>query len=142
MQVLIVLSITAAVAAGVRSKLKAVRECAACRGFGVQRCKLCSGKGGIEWEGKMAHREPCPLCLGRRFVRCSCCGGGPFARNLFMHKNKTGEALLQQLQQFGTGSSGTSSGQPRRSLFGRLTTTQDQETIDKSDELAEQIMMD
>ena len=86
----------------------------------------------------MAHKEPCPLCLGRRFVRCSCCGGGgPFARNLFSHKNKTGEALLQQLQQLGP----AQQAQQRRWLFGRLGSMDDSRQ-EMSDQLAEQIMMD
>ncbi len=48
------------------------------------RCSLCSGMGSVGWEGKWSHKEPCPLCLGHRFVSCATCGG-KFHRRMFSH---------------------------------------------------------
>lgn len=144
----VVVTIGTAVVAAFRNRLKAVRECQTCQGYGVQRCKLCGGRGTIEWEGKMAHREPCPMCLGRRLNRCSCCGGGPFLRrSLFAHSRKGFEVGLADLQALGVASS-----QSRRKKgllpslasllqFGR-TRVESNERIEESDQLAEQIMMD
>eukprot|EP01023_Acetabularia_acetabulum_P004643 TRINITY_DN11980_c0_g1_i1.p4 TRINITY_DN11980_c0_g1~~TRINITY_DN11980_c0_g1_i1.p4 ORF type:complete len:213 (-),score=5.01 TRINITY_DN11980_c0_g1_i1:1460-2098(-) len=52
-----------------------VLSCEQCRGYGVQRCDLCAGKGFVGWEGKFSHLEPCPLCMGKRFNSCQICGG-------------------------------------------------------------------
>lgn len=126
---------TAAFAA-VRSKLKAVRECTSCQGYGVQRCKLCSGKGTIDWEGKMAHREPCPMCLGRRLIKCTICGGGIlFSRSLFIHKaNKGEDALMETLQTLTT---------PSMRLFGSKTPDIQQEArLAESDEYSKEILSD
>lgn len=126
---------TAAFAA-VRSKLKAVRECTSCQGYGVQRCKLCSGKGTIDWEGKMAHREPCPMCLGRRLIKCTVCGGGIlFSRSLFIHKaNKGEDALMETLQTLTT---------PSMRLFGSKTSDIQQEArLAESDEYSKEILSD
>jgi hypothetical protein len=130
--------------AAVRGRLRAVRECASCRGYGVQRCKLCSGKGTIDWEGKMAHREPCPMCLGRRLVKCTCCGGGPFiARALFNHKSNKGEAaLVAQLQNLAERPRSRLPRFLRRRRTGELGDEEDDDRIEESDKLAEQIMMD
>lgn len=38
----------------------------------------------------MSHEEPCPLCLGRRFTSCPCCGGLGGARPLFAHTLRRG----------------------------------------------------
>lgn len=75
---LLVVAGLAAVALGaLRTRVRAVRACAACRGYGVQRCKLCAGCGTIVWEGKLTHEEPCPRCLGCRSAPCATCGGAP-----------------------------------------------------------------
>lgn len=128
---------TAAVAA-MRAKLRAVRECKTCHGYGVQRCKLCSGKGTIEWEGKMAHREPCPMCLGRRMNPCTCCGGGPLmARHLFAHKQRTDVDFPVALP---TGSNARLGGLLLR--LGRSNGAEEENRIKQSDQFKEQIMMD
>ena len=123
-----------AVLAAVRSKVKAVRECSSCQGYGVLRCKLCSGKGTIDWEGKMAHREPCPMCLGRRLIKCKTCGGGIlFSRSLFIHKaNKGEEALMETLQTLRT---------PSMRLFGSKNSEQDAR-LAESDEYSKEILSD
>jgi hypothetical protein len=42
----------------------------------------------------MKHREPCPMCLGKRFNKCSCCGGVPiFAHRMFRHADKADKIL-------------------------------------------------
>lgn len=72
-----------------------VKECKNCRGFGIQRCVLCGGNGYLNWEAKYSHKEPCPRCLGRRFVNCKDCGGHVH-RPLFAHTSrvrKQGEAF-------------------------------------------------
>lgn len=33
----------------------------------------------------MAHNEPCPMCLGRRYTRCGSCGGAFTGRPTFAH---------------------------------------------------------
>lgn len=128
-------TVATAVVTAVRCKLKAVRECSCCQGYGVERCKLCSGKGTIQWEGKMAHREPCPMCLGRRLVKCSACGGGiMFSRSLFTHKaNKGEEALMETL---------TTLTAPSR-LFGRRAGNEQEEArIAESEEFSKEILTD
>lgn len=133
--VVISATVATAVVATVRCKLKAVRECSCCQGYGVERCKLCSGKGTIQWEGKMAHREPCPMCLGRRLVKCSACGGGLlFSRSLFTHKaNKGEEALMDTL---------TTLTVPSR-LFGRRAGNEQEEArIAESEEFSKEILTD
>lgn len=70
-----------------------VRSCACCYGYGIQRCTLCGGRGVVGWEGKWLHKEPCPMCLGRRFVDCEACGG-KFHRPIFRHVHTTVGALL------------------------------------------------
>lgn len=132
----IAITLGTAVFAAVRSKLKAVRDCSACQGYGVQRCKLCSGKGTIDWEGKMAHREPCPMCLGRRLIKCTQCGGGIlFSRSLFIHKSNKGEdALMETLQTLTT---------PSMKLFGTKTPDVHQEArLAESDEYSKEILSD
>lgn len=122
------------VLAAVRSKVKAVRDCTSCQGYGVLRCKLCSGKGTIDWEGKMAHREPCPMCLGRRLIKCKTCGGSIlFSRSLFIHKaNKGEEALMETLQTLRT---------PSMRLFGSKNSEQDAR-LAESDEYSKEILSD
>lgn len=155
MQVVVVVTVGTAVLAALKSKMRAVRECRACHGYGVQRCKLCSGRGTIEWEGKMAHREPCPLCLGRRLNKCTCCGGGAplLTRSLFVHKQSDVEAaLLEQLQSLASGPGENARGKKRRSGRGSFLPTgfdlfrrrgrEEDDRLEQLDQLAEQIMMD
>eukprot|EP01026_Neomeris_dumetosa_P051124 TRINITY_DN44946_c0_g1_i3.p2 TRINITY_DN44946_c0_g1~~TRINITY_DN44946_c0_g1_i3.p2 ORF type:complete len:259 (+),score=12.15 TRINITY_DN44946_c0_g1_i3:109-777(+) len=52
-----------------------VLQCTSCRGYGVERCNLCKAKGYVNWEGKFSHLEPCPLCMGKRYISCQQCGG-------------------------------------------------------------------
>lgn len=125
-----------AVVAAIKSMVKAVRECSNCQGYGVQRCRLCSGKGTIDWEGKMSHREPCPMCLGRRLHKCTSCGGGIlFSRSLFNHKaNKGEDALMETLQTLTT---------PSRRLFGPKRGDDQQEArLLESDEYSKEVITD
>lgn len=140
--VVIGITVGTAVIAAVRSKIKSVRECTVCQGYGVQRCRLCSGKGTIDWEGKMAHREPCPMCLGRRLHKCTACGGGILlSRSLFNHKANKGEAaLMETLQTLATpGSAGGRLGL-RNLLFGKR--QDEDERLLASDEYANEIITD
>lgn len=74
-----------AILAALRASLvKRVKNCKCCRGFGVVRCKLCDGKGSVDWRAKFSYSENCPLCLSKRFVDCSDCGGH-YHRGMFGH---------------------------------------------------------
>lgn len=87
--VVVVVAMLSALVRGLMHKIAAdVRACGSCRGFGIGRCKLCEGRGVVGWEGKWSHFEPCPLCLGRRFTRCECCGG-LLHKPLFRHCSVT-----------------------------------------------------
>ena len=142
---------TAAIAA-IRARLRAVRECRQCHGYGVQRCKLCQGRGTIEWEGKMAHREPCPMCLGKRMNACTCCGGSPLmARHLFAHKHRTGKDIVTLTLLGGGG--GSSTARREGGVGGRLSGlllrarrgvngVDHEERVEQSERLKEEIMMD
>jgi hypothetical protein len=142
-QLVLGLTVATAGAAALRARLRAVRECRACHGYGVQRCKLCSGKGTIEWEGKMAHREPCPMCLGRRMNSCTCCGGGPIlARNLFAHKHRHGADAQPT---FGAPQGPLAGQSPRLvAALRRLRGLEDNEEVrfQQSEKFKEEIMMD
>lgn len=48
------------------------------------RCHLCNGVGTVGWEGKWAHVEACPVCLGKRHNDCNTCGG-KYHRPIFFH---------------------------------------------------------
>lgn len=76
-----------------------VKSCTECAGFGIRKCDLCEGHRVIWWEGKYKHMEPCPKCFGKRYVRCSKCGG-VFGRSLFAHKccTKISMKELKQLE--------------------------------------------
>ncbi len=142
MQLVVGITVATAAAAALRARLRAVRECRACHGYGVQRCKLCSGKGTIEWEGKMAHREPCPMCLGKRLISCTCCGGGPIlARNVFQHKARRGADGQPTF-----GAQGPLIGQSPRlvATLRRLRGLEDNEEVrlQQSEEFKEEIMAD
>lgn len=51
------------------------------------RCSLCGGSGRVGWEGKWSHKEPCPMCMGRRYVECAECGGH-YHRPMFRHVHR------------------------------------------------------
>jgi hypothetical protein len=82
----------------------------------------------------MNHREPCPRCLGRRLVRCACCGGGAMlGRRVFRHSNPVDaaeEALRAQLASLAEAGWRAPARRRREALLAQ------------SDELKEQIMMD
>ncbi|GLI62878.1 hypothetical protein VaNZ11_005632 [Volvox africanus] len=74
-----------ALIAAVRGVLvRKVKACKCCKGFGVVRCRLCNGKGTVDWRAKFSYSETCPLCTARRFVICPDCGGH-YHRRLFNH---------------------------------------------------------
>lgn len=80
-----------AVMAAVRSALvKRVKACKCCKGFGVVRCRLCGGRGSVAWKAKLSYSESCPLCLSKRFVVCTVCGGH-YHRALFSHVRPVGK---------------------------------------------------
>ena len=62
------------------------------------RCSLCKGTGAVGWEGKWSHREPCPLCVGKRFVDCSSCGGH-FHRPMFRHIHRTALDVTEDFEE-------------------------------------------
>ena len=61
------------------------------------RCTLCSGTGAVGWEGKWNHKEPCPMCLGKRFVDCPECGGH-FHRRIFNHHHHKGLTVTELVE--------------------------------------------
>lgn len=62
----------------------------------LNRCSLCEGSGTVGWEGKWSHREPCPLCLGKRFLSCKYCGG-KVTKSMFTHKQRTGLSVNESI---------------------------------------------
>jgi hypothetical protein len=71
--------------AAVRGVLvRKVKACKCCKGFGVVRCRLCDGRGTVDWRAKFSYSESCPLCATKRFVTCPDCGGH-YHRRLFSH---------------------------------------------------------
>eukprot|EP00192_Tetraselmis_astigmatica_P018493 CAMPEP_0117656078 /NCGR_PEP_ID=MMETSP0804-20121206/4616_1 /TAXON_ID=1074897 /ORGANISM="Tetraselmis astigmatica, Strain CCMP880" /LENGTH=243 /DNA_ID=CAMNT_0005462463 /DNA_START=419 /DNA_END=1150 /DNA_ORIENTATION=+ len=80
-----VLSVFFAVRAVLVSRSK---NCMECKGYGIQRCRLCEGQGSISWEGKFMHEYDCPLCFGKRHTRCGKCGG-MHNKTLFQHTNES-----------------------------------------------------
>lgn len=61
------------------------------------RCSLCKGTGAVGWEGKWSHKEPCPLCVGKRFVECTSCGGH-YHRPMFNHIHRTAMDVEDELE--------------------------------------------
>lgn len=61
------------------------------------RCSLCKGTGAVGWEGKWSHKEPCPLCVGKRFVECTSCGGH-YHRPMFSHIHRTAMDVEDELE--------------------------------------------
>jgi hypothetical protein len=86
--IFLLLSFLSAIFAGVRRfYMQRTRQCSACRGYGISACELCGCSGYIKWVGKWDHVEPCPQCMGRRFINCRECGG-LHHRTLFMHVSR------------------------------------------------------
>lgn len=79
------------------SIVKRCRECTSCRGYGIQRCNLCGASGAITWTGKWNHVEPCPACVGKRFVNCQTCGG-LYHRPIFNHVSRNAGLQASQDQ--------------------------------------------
>lgn len=85
---LFILTLIAAMIAAVRGALvRKVKSCKTCHGFGVTRCRLCNGEGRVDWAAKLSHYDVCPLCMNRRYVVCSECGGF-YHRPLFSHMRR------------------------------------------------------
>ena len=84
----------------------------------------------------MAHREPCPMCLGRRMNKCTCCGGGPMiTRSLFKHKHRNGADAVDVITNPTTA---LASALDRLRRLGR----DEEAKLEQSDQFKEQIMMD
>lgn len=82
-------TLIAASFAAIRSLLmKRGKSCKTCRGFGLQRCRLCLGSGRVDWAAKLKHFDVCPLCMNRRFIVCAECGGH-YHRPMFAHRRRT-----------------------------------------------------
>lgn len=85
---LFILTVIAASIATIRGALiKKGKSCKSCRGFGLQRCRLCLGSGRVDWAAKLKHFDVCPLCMNKRFIVCSECGGH-YHRPMFMHRRR------------------------------------------------------
>jgi len=81
-------TLIAASFAAIRSLLmKRGKGCKTCRGFGLQRCRLCLGSGRVDWAAKLKHFDVCPLCMNRRFIVCAECGGH-YHRPMFAHRRR------------------------------------------------------
>lgn len=73
--------------------LKRGKSCKTCRGYGLQRCRLCLGSGRVDWAAKLKHFDVCPLCMNKRFIVCAECGGH-YHRTMFAHRRRqTGGAF-------------------------------------------------
>jgi hypothetical protein len=79
-------AIFAAILAAFRSHaIKKVKACKTCKGYGVLRCRVCDGKGHIDWQAKFDwHVTCCPLCFNKRMMTCPDCGG-MFHKRMFQH---------------------------------------------------------
>lgn len=91
----------------------------------------------------MAHKNPCPMCLGRRMNSCTCCGGGPvLARNIFKHKQKLASDVLQPT----FGAQGPLAGQSPKivAALRRLRGLEDNEEarLEQSEKFKEEVMTD
>eukprot|EP00878_Enallax_costatus_P001072 GHUV01001209.1.p1 GENE.GHUV01001209.1~~GHUV01001209.1.p1 ORF type:complete len:259 (+),score=81.50 GHUV01001209.1:1156-1932(+) len=85
---LFLLTLIAASVATIRGALlKKGKSCKSCRGFGLQRCRLCLGSGRVDWAAKLKHFDVCPLCMNKRFIVCSECGGH-YHRPMFVHRRR------------------------------------------------------
>eukprot|EP00877_Chromochloris_zofingiensis_P010095 jgi/Chrzof1/5339/Cz15g23030.t1 len=94
---LFLFTLVAACLAAVRAALvRKVKACKTCRGFGIQRCRLCLGAGRVDWAAKLNHFDVCPLCMDKRFVVCNECGGY-YHRPLFCHVRRRAGGKVQEL---------------------------------------------
>jgi uncharacterized membrane protein YgcG len=106
---LFIFTLLAASVAAIRSALlRRGKSCRTCRGFGLQRCRLCLGSGRVDWAAKLQHFDVCPLCMNRRFVVCTECGGH-YHRPMFVHRRRQAGGALEPLRRGGRGGSGGSS---------------------------------
>jgi hypothetical protein len=88
-------TLLAASFAAIRSALlRRGKSCKSCRGFGLQRCRLCLGSGRVDWAAKLQHFDVCPLCMNRRFVVCGECGGH-YHRPMFAHRRRQAGGTLE-----------------------------------------------
>lgn len=89
-------TLIAASFAAIRSVLvRRGKSCKTCRGFGLQRCRLCLGSGRVDWAAKLQHFDVCPLCMNRRFVVCAECGGH-YHRAMFAHRRRQAGGQFEQ----------------------------------------------
>lgn len=82
--------------------LKKGKSCKSCRGFGLQRCRLCLGSGRVDWAAKLKHFDVCPLCMNKRFIVCSECGGH-YHRAMFMHRRRQAGGAFEPTGPVGEG---------------------------------------
>jgi len=88
-------TLIAASFAAIRSALvKRGKSCRTCRGFGLQRCRLCLGSGRVDWAAKLKHFDVCPLCMNKRFIICAECGGH-YHRAMFSHRRRQAGGSLE-----------------------------------------------
>lgn len=88
---LFLMTLIAASLAAIRGVfVKKSKSCKTCRGFGLQRCRLCLGSGRVDWAAKLKHFDVCPLCMNKRFTICAECGGH-YHRPMFRHLRRQGE---------------------------------------------------
>eukprot|EP00775_Hariotina_reticulata_P014416 gene14416-14521_t len=88
-------TLIAASFAAIRSALvKRGKSCKTCRGFGLQRCRLCLGSGRVDWAAKLKHFDVCPLCMNKRFIVCAECGGH-YHRAMFSHRRRQAGGALE-----------------------------------------------
>lgn len=104
-------TLIAASFAAIRSALmRRGKSCKTCRGFGLQRCRLCLGSGRVDWAAKLKHFDVCPLCMNRRFIVCAECGGH-YHRAMFAHrKRQAGGAFEPDSSSRGSAGGSTSGG--------------------------------
>lgn len=92
---LFLVTLLAASAAAIRSALlRRGKACRSCRGFGLQRCRLCLGSGRVDWAAKLKHFDVCPLCMNKRFIVCAECGGH-YHRAMFSHRRRQAGGALE-----------------------------------------------
>ncbi|KAL6748520.1 hypothetical protein V8C86DRAFT_2875438 [Haematococcus lacustris] len=93
---LFLLGLVLACMSAVRSVLvRRVRACKCCKGYGITRCRLCDGQGAVEWVGKNNHQENCPLCMTKRYITCTECGGH-YHRKMFAHIRAPSKVLVPE----------------------------------------------
>jgi hypothetical protein len=94
---LFLMTLIAASFAAIRGLLvKKGKSCKSCRGFGLQRCRLCLGSGRVDWAAKLKHFDVCPLCMNKRFIICAECGGH-YHRPMFSHRRRQVGGALEPI---------------------------------------------